>query len=80
VAREYVPPEKMPALLRTHPWTYLILIDRSDSDWYLANARVNADYLSQLEASWHLTPLHDAKPDAVDRLRIWKIEGCVWGS
>jgi 4-amino-4-deoxy-L-arabinose transferase-like glycosyltransferase len=79
VARELLAPESMARVLQPHPETYLVLIDRSDSDWYRADSVTNEQYLSRLRTICRLSLLHDAQEDPVDRLRIWKIDECKAG-
>jgi 4-amino-4-deoxy-L-arabinose transferase-like glycosyltransferase len=79
VARDRLPPESLARVLQPHPETYLVLIDRSDSDWYRADSVTNEQYLSRLRTLCRLSPVHDAQEDPVDRLRVWKIADCGAG-
>jgi 4-amino-4-deoxy-L-arabinose transferase-like glycosyltransferase len=71
-----VPAHRVPEVLRAHPATYLILLDRSDSDYFRNESLAGAKYLSEVEGRCRLTLVHDAQHDSVDRLRIWRVDGC----
>jgi hypothetical protein len=49
----------------------LVLIDRSDSEFWRADARVNQEFLAALEPPPEL--LFDQQMNATDRLRIWRV-------
>ncbi len=71
-----VPPSRLPDVLQAHPSTYLVLVDRSDSEFFRGDMRTSAEYLAGLHGRCQLSPVYDAQVDPVDRLRMWKIDDC----
>jgi 4-amino-4-deoxy-L-arabinose transferase-like glycosyltransferase len=68
-----VAPDRIPELLARHPEVYLVVLDRTDSEWWLEETRKNADYLAALTTPLEL--LSDIEPTDTDRLRIWRVGG-----
>jgi hypothetical protein len=56
--------------------TYVVFVDRTDTEFYRAEAEENGRYLALLERRCRLSVLHDEWHGAVNRLRIWRVVGC----
>jgi hypothetical protein len=77
VPRDNLEPDRLAAVLWFHPSTYVVWVDRSDSDWYRADSVTNERYLSRLGNFCRFSLVYDALEDAADRLRIWKVDACT---
>jgi hypothetical protein len=59
-------------LARRHGRFFVVILDRSDSDFWREDARKNADFLARLEPK--PTLVLDEEFSASDRLRIWRVD------
>ncbi len=55
----------------------LVVLDRSDTPFFLERSAENARFVAQVGALCRLTLRHDSAATATDRLRIWGVEGCA---
>lgn len=70
------PPSDVPRICMTNLNTYLVFLDRTDSEFFQKENAVNQRYLEQVERLCRLTLVHDRWHDAANRLRIWRVEVC----
>jgi len=59
-------------LARHHGHFFVVILDRSDSDFWREDARKNADFLTRLKPK--PTLVFDEEFSASDRLRIWRVD------
>lgn len=64
-------PEQVDALVARHGQVYLVLLDRSDSEWWRGETEVNHALLNSLTMPQELVVR--VRPTATDDLRIWKL-------
>jgi 4-amino-4-deoxy-L-arabinose transferase-like glycosyltransferase len=77
LARHELAPGDAEALAARHPTFFVAFLDRSDSEFWRADAVRNAEFLSRLPGE--RTLLVDIEPTATDRLRIWRVDGAREG-
>ncbi|MGE5285180.1 MAG: ArnT family glycosyltransferase [Actinomycetota bacterium] len=70
------PPSNVPRIRAVNRDTYLVFLDRTDSEFYRRECVLNERYLEQVERLCRLTLVHDRRHSATDRLRIWRVEVC----
>ena len=68
--RQHASPEGLERIRREHGGYYVALLDRTDSDYWRADAAENAAFVARLGDP---EPLVDLRVSATDRLRIWRI-------
>jgi 4-amino-4-deoxy-L-arabinose transferase-like glycosyltransferase len=74
--REYHPPSNVPRIRVVNRDTYLVFLDRTDSEFHQRENALNEHYLEQVEQLCGLTLVHDRWHNATNRLRIWRVEVC----
>jgi 4-amino-4-deoxy-L-arabinose transferase-like glycosyltransferase len=63
--------EEMATLVARHGEFRLVLLDRSDSEFWRQDARNNQSFVDALDPPPEL--LYDERPSSTDRLRIWRV-------
>jgi len=71
VHRSQLAPEQMADLVERYGGFFVVLLDRSDSDWWRENRVQNSRFLEILEPEAEL--LLDRRVSPSDRLRIWRM-------
>jgi hypothetical protein len=75
IGRDQLRPEEL-ARLRVDRAVQLVFLDRNDSDYWLATARDNATYTTEVSSLCELEPVVDIRAKNEDRLRIWNVREC----
>ena len=70
VKRSLIEPEELVTLAKRHGELYLVLLDRTDSEWWRSQTADNAAFVARLPGEPEL--LVDRRPTSTDRLRIWR--------
>jgi 4-amino-4-deoxy-L-arabinose transferase-like glycosyltransferase len=71
LVRRELAPEQARQLLERHGEFHVVFLDRSDSDYWRADAAHNAEFVAALPSD--PTLLVDIQPTRTDRLRIWRV-------
>jgi 4-amino-4-deoxy-L-arabinose transferase-like glycosyltransferase len=77
LGRHELAPGDAATLAARHPTFFVAFLDRSDSEFWRADAVRNAEFVAGLPGE--RTLLVDIEPTATDRLRIWRIDGAAPG-
>ncbi len=76
IDRYFMPAEKVKDIFRAHPDTYIVFLNRNDSEILRSEGRDNDTFVSEVSGLCRLRLLHDAWHDPQDHLRIWKVMSC----
>ena len=75
ILRQGIAPDTVPALLARHGALDLVLLDRTDSEMFRADAAANAEFLGRLRERCQLTPRHESVYGWAT-LRVFGVVGC----
>ena len=71
IDRNAIRPDDVPGLVDRYGQVFIVFLDRTDSDMWLEDAKVSADFVVALEPAPEL--LVDRRVSSTDRLRIWHL-------
>jgi 4-amino-4-deoxy-L-arabinose transferase-like glycosyltransferase len=78
VLREEIPLDDVLGLGKQHSEYFVALLDRTDSEFWREQTRLNAQFVAAFEADSVLEI--DVRPTPTDRVRIWRVRGAAAGS
>ena len=67
----------VPAVLQHCGVTSVALLDRSDTDLWLEDAKANQEFIDELAAICSLEPIVDRRVTPTDRFRLWRVTACA---
>lgn len=74
--RESVGTDAMKQIVARNAATFVVLVERNDSDFYRADSMENAAYVGELSQRCRLDPVRDETFGLTHHLRIWRAASC----